>query len=88
MLKMKKFIYYFALLFSTVVIGQNTYLHCGKLIDMKSGEVHKSKTIIVSGDKITAIEDGYQQANAACRSAGLSHSPTRHKMNLPARASH
>ena len=58
---MKKFIYFIALLFTSVLIGQNTYLHCGKLIDTKNGQVLESKTIIVSGDKILSVEDGYTE---------------------------
>jgi len=58
---MKKLIYFFALLLTTSIIGQNTYLHCGKLIDTKMGKVLESKTIIVSGDKILSIENGYRE---------------------------
>lgn len=56
---MKKLIYFLALLFSTTIIGQNTYLHCGKIVDTKNGKVLESKTIIVSGDKIIAVENGF-----------------------------
>jgi imidazolonepropionase-like amidohydrolase len=34
-------------------------LHCGKLIDTKSGKVLTEKTIVVSGKKIIAIENGF-----------------------------
>lgn len=53
--------YCLALLLTTAVIGQNTYLHCGKLVDTKNGQVLESKTIIVSGDKIVSVENGYKQ---------------------------
>ncbi|WP_299890158.1 amidohydrolase family protein [uncultured Lacinutrix sp.] len=56
---MKKLILLCSLLFSVLIFAQNTYLHCGKLIDTKSGTVLTKKTIIVSGKKITAIENGY-----------------------------
>ena len=52
----------YALLFvfiSTVVFAQDTYLHCGKVIDTKNGKVLTEKTIVVSGNKITKIQDGY-----------------------------
>jgi hypothetical protein len=39
--------------------AQDIYLHCGKLIDTKNGKVLSEKTIVVSGNKITSIEDGY-----------------------------
>jgi imidazolonepropionase-like amidohydrolase len=57
---MKKRIYFLFLLFATSVIGQNTYLYCGKLIDTKSAKVLDSKTIIVSGNKISSVENGYK----------------------------
>jgi imidazolonepropionase-like amidohydrolase len=41
------------------VFSQNTYLQCGKVIDTKSGKVLTEKTIVVSGKKIIAIENGY-----------------------------
>lgn len=47
------------LLFTVVVLGQNTYLHCGKLIDTKSGKVLTEKTIIVSDKKIVSVKNGY-----------------------------
>ncbi len=48
----------FILLYSTI-IAQDTYLQCGKLIDTKAGKVVTEKTIIISGNKITKIENGY-----------------------------
>jgi len=57
---MKKLLFIFTLLFSIAITAQNTYLHCGKIIDTKSGKVLTEKTIIVTGKKITAIENGYK----------------------------
>ncbi|TXE06794.1 amidohydrolase family protein [Gelidibacter salicanalis] len=56
---MKTSFFLYCLLLTTVTFGQNTYLHCGKLIDTKEGKMLTNKTIIVSGQKILAIEDGY-----------------------------
>jgi imidazolonepropionase-like amidohydrolase len=56
---MKKLVHLFILLASTMLIGQNTYLHCGKLIDTKEGKVLTNKTIIVSGKKIVSVENGF-----------------------------
>lgn len=53
------------LLVSSLLIGQNTYLHCGKLIDTKDGKVLTNKTIVVSGNKIMAIEDGFSSPKSA-----------------------
>ena len=40
-------------------IAQNTYLHCGKIIDTKNGKVLTNKTLIVSGKKIIRVDDGF-----------------------------
>ena len=55
----------FILLTSAMLIGQNTYLHCGKLIDTKKGKIYKEKTIIVSGKKIQSVQDGYLQPKSS-----------------------
>ncbi len=62
---MKKALLFCSLLISSLLIGQNTYLHCGKLIDTKAGKVLTNKTIIVSGKKIMAIEDGFSTPKSA-----------------------
>ncbi|GAA4314734.1 amidohydrolase family protein [Pontixanthobacter gangjinensis] len=40
--------------------AQETYIHAGKLIDTKNGKVLNEQTIVVSGNKIKAIEKGYK----------------------------
>jgi imidazolonepropionase-like amidohydrolase len=47
-----------AVLASTLV-AQNTYLHCGKLIDTKEGKTLSEMTVVVNGNKITKVEKGY-----------------------------
>ena len=56
---MKKLIVLF--FFSQIFVGfaQDIYLHCGQLIDTEKGEVFTEKTIVVSGNKIKSIENGY-----------------------------
>lgn len=56
---MKTSILLCCLVLTAVVFGQNTYLHCGKLIDTKEGKILTNKTIIVSDNQILAVEDGY-----------------------------
>ena len=56
---MKKYLSLFFVLICTSIIAQDTYLHCGKIIDTESGKVSNKKTIIVSSDKIIAIKNGY-----------------------------
>lgn len=61
---MKKFILFFAVLFSISITAQDTYLQCGKIIDTKSGKVLSNKTIVVSGNLIKSIKDGFQTGSA------------------------
>jgi imidazolonepropionase-like amidohydrolase len=59
---MKKILFSIILLLSiTVVSAQKTYILCGKLVDTKSGEITSKKTIVVEGNKITHIHNGYVQ---------------------------
>ena len=52
-------------LFSTVLLcAQKTYLHCGSVIDVASGKTLSQKTIIVSGETIESIKDGYATGGA------------------------
>ena len=62
---MKIFVHIFILLLALSVNGQTTYLHCGKLVDTKNGNVVTNKTIVVSGDKITSVEDGFIQPTSS-----------------------
>jgi len=56
---MKKIITLFSLLFTILLSAQSTYLHCGKLIDTKKGEVLNKMTIVVTGNKIIDVRKGY-----------------------------
>ena len=56
---MKKLLFLLTVLFSFSITSQNTYLHCGKLIDTKNGKVLTNKTVVVSGKTILSILDGY-----------------------------
>lgn len=49
----------FSLFFSLFLFAQDTYLHCGKILDTQTGKVLSNKTIVVSGTKITKILDGF-----------------------------
>lgn len=48
-----------ALLVVTSISAQDTYLHCGKVIDTKNGKVLTNKTIVVSGKTIKTFSDGF-----------------------------
>tara|TARA_R110002073_G_scaffold53840_4_gene138808 strand:+ start:18542 stop:19822 length:1281 start_codon:yes stop_codon:yes gene_type:complete len=57
---MKKLFLFLAFAFSlTFLSAQSTYIYCGKLLDTKSGKILSKKTIVVSGNKITDVIDGY-----------------------------
>jgi len=49
------------IVFATTVNAQDIYIQSGKIIDTKSGKILTEKTIIVSGNKIKSVEDGYVQ---------------------------
>jgi imidazolonepropionase-like amidohydrolase len=56
---MKNYLLGWALLISLIVTGQDTYLHCGQILDTKSGKLLSQKTIVVTGNSIKSIENGY-----------------------------
>jgi len=56
---MKKLIVLFFLSQIFVGFAQDIYMHCGQLIDTEKEEVFTEKTIVVSGNKIKSIENGY-----------------------------
>lgn len=62
---MKKLLLAFAVLYAMSLTAQDSYLHCGKLIDTKSGKVLSNKTIVVSGNKIKAVNDGFTSPASA-----------------------
>lgn len=56
---MKNYLLCLALFISLIVTGQDTYLHCGQILDTKSGKLLSQKTIVVSGNAIKSVENGY-----------------------------
>jgi len=59
-----KFIYS-ALIFLVFVVSmsaQTSYIYCGALLTMENSTVHKEKTIVVEGQRISQILAGYAQA--------------------------
>lgn len=51
--------------------GQDTYLHCGKILDVDSGKLLSKKTIVVSGNTIKSIDDGYVGASSGALAIDL-----------------
>jgi len=56
---MKKALVLALVLVSNLIFAQDTYLHCGTVLDVVSGKMLSEKTIVVSGKKIKSIENGY-----------------------------
>lgn len=50
---------FIAIIFMQNTNAQTTYVLCGKLIDTKSGTINTEKTIVVKGNKIVKVMDGY-----------------------------
>lgn len=48
-----------ALLLSLGASAQKTYIHAGRLIDVKSQQVLTQQTIVVQGDRIVSVNSGY-----------------------------
>ena len=42
--------------------AQKTYLYCGQLIDVQHLQMLKEKTIVVEGNKIVEVLDGFAKA--------------------------
>lgn len=68
---MKKILLSVLALLPFLVAAQDTYLHCGKVVDVKSGKVLTEKTIVVSGDKIKEIKNGYVSGGEKDKSIDL-----------------
>ncbi|MDA8547552.1 amidohydrolase family protein [Flavobacteriaceae bacterium] len=47
------------LLMTTTLVSQDKYIHAGKIFDSSSGEYQLNKTIIISGNTISSIQDGF-----------------------------
>ena len=54
---MKKLIFF--LFVTSSLMSQDKYIHAGKIYDSNSGEYHSNKTIIISENIISSIEDGF-----------------------------
>ncbi|NNC70872.1 MAG: amidohydrolase family protein [Flavobacteriaceae bacterium] len=61
---MKKLTFVLSLLICMHVSAQDTYLHCGKLIDTNSGKIKNEMTVVVSDHKIKEVKKGYIQPSS------------------------
>jgi imidazolonepropionase-like amidohydrolase len=51
-------------LFGLIGFAQQTYLHCGKLVDVDKGKVLTEMTVVVEGNLIVAVTKGYAAAGS------------------------
>ena len=63
LIQMKNLVFILISLIAYSLSAQYTYLQCGKIIDVESGKVWLEKTIVISGNKIKSIQDGYQSGS-------------------------
>lgn len=47
------------IVFATTSFAQKTIIHCGNLIDGKSNDAQPQMTIVIEGNKITAVQKGF-----------------------------
>ncbi|MBG26961.1 MULTISPECIES: metal-dependent hydrolase family protein [Croceibacter] len=62
---MKRLILLLLIFSCASIFAQNTYIHCGKLFNSETAKIETEKTIVVKGDKIDAILQGYAQPKNA-----------------------
>ena len=62
---MKTCIQFLVLLLTFSAVGQSTYLHCGKVVDTKSGKILNENTIVIVEDKIVAVKNGYIETTSS-----------------------
>ena len=56
---MQRILFFLCISITLTLTAQSSYLHCGKLINTKTGKVQKEMTVIVTGNKITKVVKGY-----------------------------
>ncbi|MFS4445269.1 amidohydrolase family protein [Maribacter sp. 2307UL18-2] len=56
---MKRILFLIAIFQLTISSAQDLYLQCGNIVDTETGKVLREKTIVVSGNKIKSIQNGF-----------------------------
>jgi len=62
---MKRLILLLLIFSCASIFAQDTYIQCGKLFNSETAKIETEKTIVVKGDKIDAILQGYAQPKNA-----------------------
>lgn len=61
---MKKLLFVVSLFSISILSAQDIYLQCGSIVDTESGKVLKEKTIVVSGNRIKSVQNGFVNGSA------------------------
>ena len=62
---MKNHLLSLILFISYTAIAQDTYLQCGNILDTQTGKLLAEKTLVISGNKIKSIQNGYTTGSEA-----------------------
>ncbi|WP_300027876.1 amidohydrolase family protein [uncultured Maribacter sp.] len=68
---MKNSLFLLVLFVFSVVSAQDTYLQCGKIVDVASGKILSEKTIVISENKIREIKNGFVAGSDADKTIDL-----------------
>jgi imidazolonepropionase-like amidohydrolase len=68
---MRKFTLLLLLITPILLSAQRTILHCGKLIDVKKGQVLSQYSIIIEGNKIVEVQPGYASGSSTDKTIDL-----------------
>jgi imidazolonepropionase-like amidohydrolase len=72
---MKKLFFFVLIAFAQLTVSaQKTFIQCGKLVDAKTAKLLTAKTIVVEGNKIVEVVDGYVNAGANDKTIDLKNS--------------
>jgi imidazolonepropionase-like amidohydrolase len=58
------FCFFLCLLSSSIVFGQRTVIHCGKLISPQTLQVLNEMSILIEGNKVIEVQKGYAQTTS------------------------
>ena len=64
--------YFILILFSLSLSAQQTLIHCGNIFDARSGKLLQEKTLVVEGERIIAVTDGFRMPNGDQKVVDLS----------------